>query len=77
MPPFSPERWRALSPYLDDALGLSGDRRVGWIASIGADDPVLAADLVTLLVEYDHLKASGFLECQLTDPPWADHPRRH
>lgn len=77
MPPFSPEHWRALSPYLDEALGLSGDRRAGWIASIGAHDPALADDLVALLAEYDHLKASGFLECVLRWPAArAVDPRR-
>ena len=50
MPPFSPERWWC-SALLDEALALSGDRRAGWIASIGAHDPALAAELVALLTE--------------------------
>jgi hypothetical protein len=68
VPPFTTERWRALSPYLDEALGVTSDRRAGWIAAIGAHDPALAADLSALLAEYDDLKASHFLE-RLPDWP--------
>ena len=68
MPPLSPERWRALSPYLDEVLWLTSDRRAGWIAAIGAHDPTLAADLAAQLAEYDELKASHFLE-RLPDWP--------
>ena len=68
MPPFSPERWRALSPYLDEAFGLTSDRRAGWIAAIAAHDPVLATELAMLLSEYEELKASHFLE-RLPDWP--------
>ena len=68
MPPFSSERWRALSPYIDEALGITKDRRAGWLAAIGAHDPRLAADLAALLAEYDELKASHFLE-SLADWP--------
>ena len=68
MPPFTTDRWRALSPYLDEALGLTSDGRAAYLAAIGAHDPTLAADLATLLAEYDHLKASHFLE-RLSDWP--------
>jgi hypothetical protein len=68
MPPFSPERWRALSPYLDEALGITSDRRAGWIAAIAAHDLTLAADLAALLAEHEELKASHFLE-RLPDWP--------
>jgi hypothetical protein len=68
MPPFTPERWRALSPYLDEALGITCDRRARWIAAIADRDPVLATDLAALLSEYEELKASRFLE-RLPDWP--------
>ena len=72
MPPFSSERWRALSPYIDEALGITKDRRAGWLAAIGAHDPMLAADLASLLAEYDEVQASHFLESL---PDWRS-PRR-
>ena len=33
MPPISPDRWRALSPYLDEALEIAADERAAWLAS--------------------------------------------
>ena len=68
MPPFTPERWRALSPYLDEALAITSERRAGWIAAIAGHDPLLAADLAMLLSEYEDLKAAHFLE-RLPDWP--------
>ena len=34
MPPLSPDRWRALSPYLDEALEIAAEDRAAWLASI-------------------------------------------
>jgi eukaryotic-like serine/threonine-protein kinase len=62
MPPLSPERWRTLSPYLDEALDIRTTERAAWLASIGARDAALAADLRQLLVEHDLVHESGFLE---------------
>jgi serine/threonine-protein kinase len=62
VPPFSPDRWRALSPYLDEALAMTGDRRAIWLAAIRARDAALGADLESLLAEHDHLQESLFLE---------------
>jgi serine/threonine protein kinase/tetratricopeptide (TPR) repeat protein len=65
MPPLGPDRWRALSPYLDEALEIPGDRRVAWLASIRARDAALGADLETLLAEHDDVQECRFLESPL------------
>ena len=62
MAPLSPDRWRALSPYLDEALALTRDRRATWLAAIGARDAALGADLESLLAEHEALQESGFME---------------
>ena len=56
------DRWRVLSPYLDEALSLTGDGRVAWLAAIAARDPGLGADLEGLLAEHEGLEASRYLE---------------
>ena len=61
-PPLSPDRWRTLSPYLDEALGMSRDRRAAWLEAIRTADAVLAADLERLLAELGDLQNSRFLE---------------
>ena len=62
MPPLSADRWRTLSPFLDEALEIANGERAAWLASIRARDPVLAADLQLLLAEHDALDESRFLE---------------
>ena len=62
MPPLSPDRWRALSPYLDEALEIPDDRRAMWLASIRARDAALGDDLENLLAEHEDVQESGFLE---------------
>ena len=58
----SAERWRALSPHLDQALDLTDEERQPWLDRVRRDDPALAADLQSLLAERDALNGSGFLE---------------
>ena len=62
MPPLSGDRWRALSPYLDEALELPTADRAAWLASIFARDTGLAIDLQALLAEHDRVHQSRFLE---------------
>src|SRR3954470_4823498 len=69
MPPFTPERWRAVSPLLDEALEMAEERRAAWLASLRARDAALAADLGTLLEEYQALNQSRFLERSAPLPP--------
>jgi len=56
------DRWRALSPYLDEALDLTADERGPWLARLRSDSPDLAADLERLLAERDLMRRDGFLE---------------
>jgi serine/threonine protein kinase/tetratricopeptide (TPR) repeat protein len=69
MPPFTPERWRAVSPLLDEALEMAEGKRAAWLASLRARDAALAADLGTLLEEYQALNQSRFLERSAPLPP--------
>jgi len=43
--PLTPDRWRALSPYLDEALAMPAHNRAAWLADIRARDAALASDL--------------------------------
>ena len=66
------ERWRALSPYLDEALDLPADARGAWLANIADSDAALAAELRALLADYDDVRADGFLEGGVAHPPRRD-----
>ncbi len=66
MPFPSPERWRAISPYLDRALELSHEQRLAWLASLRAEDTTLAADVEALIEQRSVLSQEGFLA---GDPP--------
>ena len=67
MPPLSPNRWRAVSPYLDEALDIPTEQRAAWLASLRMQDAALAADLQTLLDENEVVHQSHFLEQALLD----------
>jgi Tol biopolymer transport system component/serine/threonine protein kinase len=57
-----PQRWRAASRRLDEALELSGDERARWMATLREEDPTLADDVEVLLQEYDVIRHERFLE---------------
>ena len=69
MPLFSPDRWRAVSPYLDEALEIATVDRPAWLASLRARDAALAADLGTLLADHDAVHEARFLERAVPLPP--------
>src|SRR4029453_1973342 len=69
MPPLSPNRWRAISPYLDQALEIPTEERASWRAPLRPQDAALAADLETLLDEHDVVHQSHFLEDAILDSP--------
>jgi serine/threonine-protein kinase len=63
MTAFDPDRWQALSPYLDEALEIAdADARVAWLVSLRHEEPVVAAELDSLLSEHRALACDGFLE---------------
>lgn len=54
--------WKAVSPYLDQALEMTDQERVSWLATLREQDPGLAAQLETLLEEHSALVRQRFLE---------------
>jgi eukaryotic-like serine/threonine-protein kinase len=58
----SSEQWQLLSPYLDQALAMTDGERAAWLASLGEQNPALAAHLRALLDEHQVLAQEGFLE---------------
>ena len=68
MPPINPDRWRVLSPYLDQALDIAADERAAWLASLAARDSALASDLRAILAQQGEIRESRFLECAVLDP---------
>src|SRR5438093_1725437 len=57
-----PERWRVLSPYIDEALALSEERRREWIADLRSRDTALAADVEALFEVRSLASREAFLE---------------
>jgi serine/threonine protein kinase len=62
MPALSPDHWRALSPYLDQALDIAPEKRAAWLESLREQNPDLARDLQTLLKEHHEIGDEGFLQ---------------
>lgn len=62
MADLSPERWQAISPYLDQALDLDDAGRDALIQSLRSQDAGLADTLQGLLEEHCRLREEGFLE---------------
>jgi eukaryotic-like serine/threonine-protein kinase len=58
----TPEQWRVLSPYLDQALTLSGEARAQWLTSLRTQDPVIAQQIEVLLQEQLEAEQKGFLK---------------
>jgi serine/threonine protein kinase/tetratricopeptide (TPR) repeat protein len=67
----NPDRWRVLSPYLDQAFEIPTEEWATWLASISARDPALAADLQSMLAEHRVVHESRFLERTVLDPRMA------
>jgi len=62
MSTLNPDQWQTLSPYLDQALTMSGEERVAWLAELREQNPALADQLRMLLDEHRALAQEGFLE---------------
>ncbi len=68
MPGLSPDQWRALSPYLDQALDCSPEERAAWLASLREQNPNIAAQLQALLNDHHQLEDEGFLQAGAAIP---------
>jgi len=66
---FSPDQWRVLSPYLDQAFDVSPEERPAWLESLRQENPALATDLEGLLREHDSLGDEGFLQTVVVKLP--------
>jgi serine/threonine protein kinase/Tol biopolymer transport system component len=62
MSKLSPDEWQALSPRLDEALGMTDDERSIWFSTLRAENPTLAHQLEALLEEHRELSEEGFLD---------------
>ena len=62
MSTLDPDRWLAVSPYLDQALAMGDEERAAWLATLREQNPELAADLQTLLDEGQVLEGKDSLE---------------
>jgi len=58
----SPERWKEVSPYLDEVLTLSGQERLDWLARFRGNKPELAPMVEALLEEHGAIAEDNFLE---------------
>ena len=61
------ERWRLVSPHLDQMLELSGEERQRYLTDLASEDPALAADLELLLGEERALRDEKYLEHDAQD----------
>ena len=56
-----PDRWEALSLYLDQALQMPEETRPAWLAALREQDPSLAADLFAVAAILEHRTLVEFL----------------
>ena len=57
-----PERWRAVSPLLDQALELEADERPVWLDALRRDDARAAAEVASMLEDADAVARDRYLE---------------
>jgi eukaryotic-like serine/threonine-protein kinase len=62
MSALEPDRWQAITPYLDQALELAEDEREMFVSSLRGHDAALAHELELLLAEHRLVAAERFLE---------------
>ena len=69
MSSISSDRWRQLSPLLDNAIEMDAVERSAWLESLRSEDPDLAADIELLLEEHELLSKECFLDQVAALPP--------
>jgi len=71
MSTLSPEQWRALAPYLDQALEMDETQRSAWLSALAGENPTLAAQLSPLLAEHARLAKVGFMDANPAVPQFS------
>ena len=74
MRPITPDRWRVLSPYLDEVLEIAPEMRGAWLATITTRDAQLGAELRAMLAEQEVVHKERFLDGAVLDPRMALTP---
>jgi hypothetical protein len=64
-----PEEWQALSPHLDEILGIQDEERSVWLSALRAENPTMVNHLEALLHEHRALVEERFLERQSVEFP--------
>ena len=67
----TPDQWQALSPHLDEMLGMREEERSIWLSTLRDQNPTLVNHLETLLEEHRALVDEGFLETRAVEFPSA------
>jgi serine/threonine protein kinase len=62
MSTLTPEQWKRVSPYLDEALELPPEQRAEWLLTLSEKDAELASLVQALLDEQRQVEQEGFLE---------------
>lgn len=62
MSTLTPEQWRALAPYIDQALEMNEDERAAWLSSLQSKDPAVATQVRALMVQHEELARAGFMD---------------
>ena len=60
--PTNHDRWRRLSPLLDEALDLAAEARAAWLKAVAARNPDLVVELEQMLADHAASEEAGFLE---------------
>ena len=58
----TPDEWREISSFLDEALGMGAEQRAAWIARVRHENPAIADRLQALLDVHRALASEQFLE---------------
>ena len=58
----TPASWQAVSPYLDEILGIPAPERTAWLDSLRMKDAALANAVEMLIREHEELRGEQFLE---------------
>jgi serine/threonine protein kinase/tetratricopeptide (TPR) repeat protein len=61
MPPFTPDQWQEVSPYLDEVLEIAPEQQAAWLLSLQEKDARLASMVEAVLVQQQRLEKEDFL----------------